>query len=111
MALVAGDVAAAARPYARLFDAPVRAIAEGLLIETGTAPLAIATAESLAHRLRGVRLIARPAPWAAALFIRVADREVAAEALAAGGLAPTVLPDGSVAVGADRGHGVALVFG
>lgn len=111
VALVASDVAAAARPYARLFDSPARAIAEGLLVETGSAPLAIATAESLARRLRGVRLNARPMPWLAALFIRVADREAAADALATGGMAPVALPDGSVAVGADHGHGVAVVFG
>jgi hypothetical protein len=111
VALVATDVAAAASPYARLFDTRADPIAEGLLVGTGDASIAVATEQSLARRLRGVELSARPAPAIAALFIRVADRERAAAALAAGGMAPVHLPDGSVAVGADRGHGVALVFG
>lgn len=111
VALLAEDVAAAAGAYERLFDTRARTIAEGLLVDTGDAPIAFVTAQSLAQRLRGVRLSARPGPALAALFIRVADREAAADALAAGKMAPVRLSDGSIAVGADRGHGVALVFG
>lgn len=111
VALVAPEVAAAAQAYARLFDSPVRPIDEGLLVETGGAPIAIVTGQALARRLRGVRLSARAAPVVAALFIRVADRDAAADALAAGGMAAARLPDGAVAVGADRAHGVAVVFG
>jgi len=111
VALLATDVTAAASPYEKLFDTRARAIAEGLLVDTGDTPIAIATGQSLARRLRGVHLSARPASALAALFIRVADREAAAAALKQGGMAPVHLPDGSVAVGADRGHGVALVFG
>jgi hypothetical protein len=47
----------------------------------------------------------------AALFVRVTDRAAAHRALTAGGLAPARMPDGSVAIGADVGHGVAVVFG
>jgi len=111
IALLAADVTAAARPYEQLFDTRVQAIAEGQLVATGDTPIAVVTGESLAKRLAGVRLSAHPAPTLAALFIRVASRAVAAAALDAGGMAPVRLPDGSVAVGADRGHGVALVFG
>ena len=111
IAIVAEDVAAAAAPYERFFDAKAKPIAEGLLVETGGAPIAFATARALAQKLPGVRLGARPGTHAAALFVRVADREAAASALAAGGLKPARMPDGSVAVGADAAHGVAVVFG
>jgi hypothetical protein len=47
----------------------------------------------------------------AALFIRVADRARAADALAQGGFKPVTLKDGSLALGADQANGVALVFG
>ena len=82
-----------------------------MLVETGDTPLAFVTAQSLAKRLPNVWISARPVPLMAVLFVRVADREAAAAALAAGGLEPARMPDGSVAVGADAAHGVALVFG
>jgi hypothetical protein len=47
----------------------------------------------------------------AVLFIRVADRDTAEKTLRAGGLHPTRMPDGSVALGAAEAHGVAIVFG
>jgi hypothetical protein len=47
----------------------------------------------------------------AALFIRVANRDTAERILRAGGLHPTRMPDGSVAVGAAAAHGVAIIFG
>jgi hypothetical protein len=111
LALLAADVAAGAAPYQRLFDTPGRAIEEGRLVETGDVPIAVVSEQSIARRLPGIRMGTRPAPALVALFIRVADRDIAAAALATGGMAPVHLPDGSVAVGADRGHGVALVFG
>jgi catechol 2,3-dioxygenase-like lactoylglutathione lyase family enzyme len=111
VAIVAADVAATAQPYERLFDRRAEPIAEGLLVHTGDAPIAFATARSLAARLPEVRLGARPAPRMAALFVRVADRDAAEAVLRAGGLKPARMPDGSVALGADAAHGVALVFG
>jgi hypothetical protein len=48
-------------------------------------------------------------PVAAALFLRVADRGPA-ECLRRGGHALVEIGDGSVAIGADHAHGVALVF-
>jgi hypothetical protein len=111
VAIVAHDVAAAAAPYERFFDTKAKPIAEGVLIETGGPLIAFATARALARKLPGIRIGARPAPLVAALFVRVADRDAAEEVLKAGGLASTRLPDGSVAVGADVAHGVAVVFG
>lgn len=111
VAIVTDDVAATARAYERVFDARAQAVAEGLLVETGSAPIAMVTAPALAKRLPGVVTSPRPAPKLAALFLRVADRDAAADALAAGGMQPARMPDGSLAIGADRAHGVALVFG
>jgi catechol 2,3-dioxygenase-like lactoylglutathione lyase family enzyme len=111
IAIVADDVAATARPYERLLARAAEPIAEGLKVATGDAPLAIVTARSLAAKLPNVRISARPAPLMAALFVRVADRDVAEAALKDGGFKPARLPDGSVALGADVAHGVALVFG
>jgi catechol 2,3-dioxygenase-like lactoylglutathione lyase family enzyme len=111
VAIVGDDVAAITRPYERLLATQAEPIAEGLVVRTGDASIAFATARRLAARLPQVPLSARPAPLMAALFIRVANRTAAAAALAAGGLAPVSLPDGSVALGADVAHGVAVVFG
>jgi hypothetical protein len=111
VAILCDDVAQAARPYEKLFDASAQPIAEGLLVATGGAPLAFVTAAALAKRLPQVWVSGRPVPLMAALFVRVADRAAAHRALTAGGLAPARMPDGSVAIGADVGHGVAVVFG
>lgn len=112
IAIVTDEVAAHARTYARLLDAETRVIeSDLLLVEAGNVPIAFATRGALANRLPHVALSARPDPFMAALFIRVADRAVAAEVLASNGFEPQPLPDGSVAVGADRACGVALVFG
>jgi catechol 2,3-dioxygenase-like lactoylglutathione lyase family enzyme len=111
VAIVADDVTDAARPYERLFAIRAEPIAEGLKVRTGDAPIAFVTARSLAAKLPSVRMSARPAPLMAALFVRVADRDGAEAALKAGGLRPARMPDGSIALGADVAHGVALVFG
>jgi catechol 2,3-dioxygenase-like lactoylglutathione lyase family enzyme len=111
VAILCDDAAAAAKPYERLFDTKAKEIAEGLLVETGGAPVAFVTAAALAKRLPDVWVSARPAPLMAALFIRVADRDAAARALRAGAVRAARMPDGSIAVGADVAHGVAVVFG
>jgi hypothetical protein len=97
--------------YTRLLDAEPRPIPEGLAVETGSAPIALASRARLAKRLAGVTPPARPEPVVAALFIRVADRNRAATALRRGGFTPTLLKDGSLAIGADQAHGVAVLFG
>jgi catechol 2,3-dioxygenase-like lactoylglutathione lyase family enzyme len=111
IAIVCDDVAKTAQTYERLFDSRAKPIAEGLLVETADTPIAFVTAQSLAKRLPDLWISARPAPLFAALFVRVADRDAAERALKAGGLEPSRMPDGSVALGADAAHGVALVFG
>jgi len=111
VAIVAENVADTARAYERLFDVRARPITEGLLVDTGSAPIAVMTASDLAMRLPGIATSARLAPKLAALFVRVADRAAAARALTEGGMRPVQMADGSLAIGADRAHGVAFVFG
>jgi hypothetical protein len=111
VAIVCEDVAKTAQPYERLFDSKAKPIAEGLLVETADTPIAFVTAPALAKRLPDIWISARSAPLMAALFVRVADRDAAERALKAGGLEPARMPDGSVALGADVAHGVALVLG
>jgi len=109
--IVVEDPASGVAGYAKLFDEKPSRIAEGLLVNTGSASIAIGSRAKLGHRLNGVELPMRARPLVAALFLRVADRARAAKALERGGFAPATLADGSIAVGADRAHGVALVFG
>jgi hypothetical protein len=111
VAVIAPDIAATATAYGRILDIRAKKIAEGLLVETGAAPIAVVTSQSLAKRLPGVWISARPAPLMAALFIRVADRSRAEQRLRDGGFHPARMPDGSVAIGAAEAHGVAMVFG
>jgi hypothetical protein len=103
--------AVAAVPYQRIFSSAAKPIAEGLLVETGDMPFAFASADALAKKLPGVWITGRPEPAAVALFIHVADRDVAEQVLLRGGFDCKRMPDGSVAVGATEAHGVAMVFG
>jgi catechol 2,3-dioxygenase-like lactoylglutathione lyase family enzyme len=111
VAVIAEDPAACAASYAKLLGARPQPIAEGLLVQTGSAPIAVASRWKLGHRLQGTGLPLRPRPLVAALFVRVADRARAAAVLRRNGLAPVALADGSFAVSAQHAHGVAVVFG
>jgi len=111
IAILSSDVPATAAAYERLFDVKAKSIAEGSLIDTGDTPIAIMSEPALAKRLPGVWISARHQPYMAVLFIRVKDRDTAERTLRAGGLHPTRMPDGSVALGAAEAHGVAIVFG
>ena len=111
VAVVAEDAEAAAASYARLLAAKAQKIDEGLLVQTGSAPIAIASRWKLGHRLHGIGLPLRPRPLVAALFVRVADRASAAGVLRRNGLHPIALADGSFAVSAQDAHGVTVVFG
>lgn len=111
LAVVADDPSASVVNYAKVFDERPIPIDEGLLVQTGTAPIALATRGRIGHRLQGVALPLRPRPFVAALFIHVEDRARAADALRRGGFSPVALKDGSYAVGAGEAHGVAVVFG
>jgi hypothetical protein len=111
VAFVADNVANLAGIYGRVFGVWPERIDEGLKVETGGAPLAFCTRRALQDRLREVELPARARPHAAALFIRVADRQVAYRTLRDGGFAPKRMSDGSWAIDAGEAHGVAMVFG
>jgi len=111
LGIVADKPELAAWGYARLLDTQPQTIAEGLLVETGSAPLSLGSRGKLRKRLRSAVLPGRPGAVVAALFIRVADRNRAAAALTRGGFEPITLQDGSIAIGADQANGVALVFG
>jgi catechol 2,3-dioxygenase-like lactoylglutathione lyase family enzyme len=104
-------VIAAQGPYQRVLGSKPESLAEGSLLATGSAPILVTDAKRLAARLPGVVLPSRSAPVAAALFLRVRDRAKAGATLRAGGFRPVELPDGSLGIGADEAHGVALVFG
>lgn len=110
--VLCGDVDETATVHARLFGREPATIAEGLRVDTGGhASIAFVTERSLAKRLPGVWITAKPDPVMAALFIHVASRDEAEATLRRGGFHPTRMPDGSVAVGAAEAHGVAIVFG
>ena len=111
LSIVADEPELAAAGYARLLDAEPRVVTEGLLVETGSASIALGSRGKLRKRLRSAVLPARPEAVVAALFVRVADRNRAAAALVRGGFEPVTLQDGSIAIGADKANGVALVFG
>ena len=97
--------------YARVLGERPRRTADGALISAGPTPFLVSSRAKLCRKLGDTVLPARRAPCVAALFIRVNNRERAAAVLRRGGFAPDRLPDGSLAIGADRAHGVALVFG
>jgi catechol 2,3-dioxygenase-like lactoylglutathione lyase family enzyme len=111
LAVAAEDPAQACARYAALFADQPRRVEEGLVVETGSAPIAVGAPAGIRRRLQGAALPARPTPLIAALFVRVADRSAAAAALRRGGYAPVELRDGSYALGERDAHGVALVFG
>jgi catechol 2,3-dioxygenase-like lactoylglutathione lyase family enzyme len=111
VAVIVEDPARAAPRYAKIFDRRPQSIDEGLRIDTGSAPIALAVRGKLGRRLTGAELPARPRPFVAALFIRVADRAAAADRLRKGGFASVALQDGSYAVNAHEACGVTLVFG
>jgi catechol 2,3-dioxygenase-like lactoylglutathione lyase family enzyme len=111
VAVVVEDPELAAASYGKLLAAKPQKIEEGLLVQTGSAPIALASRWKLGHRLHAVGLPLRPRPLVAALFVRVADRASAAAVLRGNGLHPVALADGSVAVSAQDAHGVAVVFG
>ena len=111
LGVIADEPHAAAASYAGIFDTKPLPIQEGLLVQTGSAPIALGSRWKLGHRLHGVGLPFRRRPLVAALFIRVRDRDQAARQIRRGGFTPVPLADGSCAVSAEDACGVALVFG
>lgn len=111
LAVIADAPHETAASYAEIFDERPSPIDEGLLVQTGSAPIALTSRWKLGHRLEGVGLPLRARPLVAALFIRVADRAKAADELRRGGFSPVALRDGSFGVSAEDACGVTLVFG
>jgi len=111
VAVVAEFPESAAACYGRLMATTPQRIEEGFLVQTGSAPIALATRWKLGHRLHGVGLPLRPRPQVAALFVRVADRAASAALLRRNGLQAAKLRAGSFAVSAQDAHGVAVIFG
>lgn len=111
LAVIADAPHDTAASYAAIFDDRPSPIDEGLLVQTGSAPIALTSRWKLGHRLEGVGLPLRSRPLVAALFIRVVDRAKAVEQLRRGGFSPFALRDGSFAVSAEDACGVTLVFG
>ena len=109
IAFIAEDAAACAEGYARILGARPERIGDRLRLRTRDVSLTFGSRSTLEHRLAGVALPPRE-PAAAALFLRCADRAAAAECLRRGGHALVEIGDGSVAIGAEHAHGVALVF-
>ncbi|MDH5247098.1 MAG: hypothetical protein OEW98_11625, partial [Betaproteobacteria bacterium] len=111
VAVITDELHDSAARYAAIFDDRPAPIAEGLLVQTGTAPIALTSRWKLGHRLDGTGLPLRAKPLVGALFVRVADRAHAAEQLRRGGFSPIAQRDGSYAVSAEEACGVTLVFG
>lgn len=111
LAVIADAPHETAASYAAILDERPAPIDEGLLVQTGSAPIALTSRWKLGHRLEGVGLPLRARPLVAALFIRVADRAKAAAQLRRGGFSPVALRDGSFGVSAEEACGVTLVFG
>ena len=81
------DPAAAGAAYARIFDRGTVDIPGGVAVATGNTPLSLLTPAALRARYPGADLSSLPAPGLAGFAVRVASREAARSALAAGGAA------------------------
>jgi len=95
--------------HARARLAPTEPAGDDWQLRSGDVTLRFGARTSLAHRLEASRSRA-PAAAGRGDILRVAARATAAAHLRRGGGAPIELGDGSLAIGADRAHGTALVF-
>jgi len=111
LAVLADEPARAARDWARVFGSEPVETGEGVRVETGSAPILVTDRARLAARLGAERLPAPGGAQVAALFVRVADRGAAERALRERDAPFARLDDGSLAVGAGDGCGVAVVLG
>jgi hypothetical protein len=109
----AGGVSKAATTYGRLFGGAGSAqrIDEGMLVQTGSAPISFSSRQALQARLIGVDLPTRAGMVCGALWIRVRSREATAAWLKKNDVPFKKMLDGSLAVGASFANGVAVVFG
>ena len=96
--------------FARVTGLQPEATDDGWAIVIGSVRLEYSGDEALKRRLNGARIPDRPAPMIAAVHLRVADAGITGDVLSRGGVAPTVLPDGSLAIDAEEACGVVLTF-
>lgn len=109
--IAADDPAAAGLLWGRVFDVPRHSIPGGIAINTGAAPIVALTPAALSRQLPGVDPPAASGQAVfAAVYVSTGDLALAASTLHAGGLHPVSLPDGSLVVGPDEAHGIALIF-
>lgn len=104
------DPAATAAAYARILGSAVERQEGVPTLVCGTARLRFLDSAGLQRSLPGVGLPPLDDAVLAAIRLRVVDIDQAARALRTGNVDHSELADGSLAVGADHAHGVALVF-
>ena len=102
--------AATAAAYGRILGSTAEQRDGAYVLDCGAAQLLFVDEEGARRSLPGVDLPLHGEPAIVAVHLRVADIDEAMRVLRSGGADPLPLADGSVAVGADRAHGVALVF-
>lgn len=110
VSIVAEDAKNDAHAYGHLLEAKPVESSGGWTLPVGDASFDFTARGELENRLASVDLSKRRAPMLAALHLRVRDRARAEAAMCDGGFSPTRLADGSLAIGADQAHGVALIF-
>jgi len=79
-------------------------------VDTGNTPLTFTTAAGLAQLLPEVGMPTRPQPCFAALYFRTASLAAVRELLRANAVPCIEVSPQAIAIAADHGHGVALVF-
>ena len=109
--IAAEDPATAALEWARVFDIARHPIPGGIAINTGAAPIVILRPDAIDRQMPGlVRPPIGREPAFAAIYLSTGELRTAASVLHAGDFRPVALPDGSLGLGADVAHGIALVF-
>lgn len=109
--LIASDAPAeTAAAYGRILGSTIEQRDGAHVLDCGAAQLQFVDAEGARRSLPGVDLPLNGEPAIVAVRLRVADIDEAVRVLRSGGTDPLPMADGSVAVGADRAHGVAVVF-
>ena len=109
--VLAADPHRTAQAYARVIsEAPLRQGPSAERLDLGTAALRFETPDAVGQCAAGRQLPRRDPPALGVLALQVADLSAAEAALRRGGFDPERASDGSLAIGADRTHGVALRF-
>ncbi len=109
--VVASDAPAkTAAAYGRVLGSAVEQRDGAHVLDCGAAQLQFVDDAGARRLLPGVDLPLHGEPAIVAVRLRVDDVDQAARVLHSGGADPLPMADGSIAVGADRAHGVALLL-